>query len=198
MVTKLFVMYTIYYSEPSICSDPSICSEPSIYSDPSIVRHSGNIKKKAVLFLLGLLSFGLVASAQIMNKDSLSLVSKINTDKEKLAKLQGTVDERKKEKLQAAEQAQQSADDNRTAANRLSNDPQDKKLARKADNGAAGARDDAKKARKANDRLENLNKDILNLTEKIAKEETKLKKYVVAYRAEVTAPTVIVQKDSVH
>jgi len=138
---------------------------------------------KAILFLLGLLSFGLMASAQIMNKDSLSLVSKINADKEKLAKLQGSVAEREKEKLKAAQLAQESADDNRVAANRLSNDPQDKKLARKADNGAADARDDARKARKANSRLENLNMDILNLTEKIAKEETKLKKYVVEAEA---------------
>lgn len=166
------------------------------YSDASIAPFSGNCSKKAFLFLSFFLSFGLMASAQFMNKDSLSLVSKINTDKGKLAKLQGSIADRTKEKQQAAVQAQESADDNRTAANRLSNDPQDKKLARKADNGAADARDNAKKARKANDRLEELNKEIRNLTEKIDKEETKLRKIVLEYKAEATAPIGVVPKDS--
>jgi uncharacterized phage infection (PIP) family protein YhgE len=153
---------------------------------------------RAFVVFAALVSFSMAGSAQTINKDSVSLVSKINNDKEKLAKLQGQVSERTNEKQKAAEQAQQSADDNRKAANKLSNDPQDKKLARKADNEASDARSDAKKARKANDRLEDLNKDIRDLTEKIAKEESKLKKYVVEYKNEVTAPTVIIPKDSVH
>lgn len=134
----------------------------------------------------------------MVNKDSLSLVSKIAADKEKLAKLQATVPQAAKDKEETAVQAQESADDNRKAASRLSNDPQNSKLARKADNQAGDARNDSRKARKAADRLETLNKDIRNLTEKIAKEETKLKKYVFETKAGVIAPTVVIPKDSVH
>jgi len=155
-------------------------------------------KKGLFLVLLAFLSFGLAASAQIVNKDSLSLVSKIQSDKEKLVKLQNSVAEKTKEKLTAAEQAQESADDNRKAANKLSNDPQDKKLARKADHDASDARSDAKSARKAADRLEQLNMDIRDLTERIAKNETKLSKYVTSYRVEATAVSVPIPKDSVH
>jgi len=124
-------------------------------------------------------------------------VAKINSDKEKLVKLQNSVAEKTKEKLETAEKAQGSADDNRKAANKLSNDPQDKKLARKADHEAGDARSDAKSARKATDRLEELNRDIRNLTEKIAKNETKLSKYVTSYRVEATAVSVPIPKDSV-
>ncbi|HEX9513168.1 MAG TPA: hypothetical protein VF939_21910 [Puia sp.] len=152
--------------------------------------------KKGILFTVGILSFGLAASAQLVNKDSLSLVSKINSDKEKLAKLQSSVDDRTREKKETAEKAQESADDNRRAANKLSNDPQDRKLARQADNEASDARSDAKKARKAADRLDDLNKDIRNLTERIEKEQTKLNKYIQIQKNDDTAPTVILQKDS--
>lgn len=168
------------------------------YSHPFFASRSGNVKKSLVLSLLGLLLFGLSAPAQTVNKDSFSLVSKINNDKEKLAKLESTVAEKTKEKEQTAVQAQESADDNRRAANRLSDDPQDKKLARKADNGASDARSDAKKARKAADRLEELQKDIRNMKEKIAKEESKLNAYVMAYKNEVNARPVPMPKDSLH
>jgi predicted nucleic acid-binding Zn-ribbon protein len=161
--------------------------------------HQYTIAKKGLfLSLLGLSFFRFEASAQVVNKDSLTLVSKINADKEKLAKLQSTVPQAMKEKEETAVQAQESADDNRKAASKLSNDPQNSKLARKADNEASDARSDSRKARKAADRLENLNKDIRNLAERIAKEETKLKKYVVESKAEMTAPSVVIPKDSVH
>jgi DNA repair exonuclease SbcCD ATPase subunit len=163
-----------------------------------ITTRFSNVKKGFILSLLGLLFFGLAASAQMVNKDSFSLVSKINNDKEKLAKLQSTVAEKTKEKKQTAVQAQESADDNRRAANHLSDDPQDKKLARKADNEAYDARSDARKARKATDRLEELEKDIRNLKEKIAKEESKLNGYVMGYKAGMNAAAGPMPKDSVH
>ena len=148
--------------------------------------------KKSILIAFGVLCFGFVASAQMVNKDSLSLVSKINSDKEKLAKLQNSVDEKTRLKQQTANKAQESADENRTAANKLSNDPQDKKTARRADNAASDARSDAKKARKAADQLDDLNKDIRNLTERIEKEQTKLNKYIQTQKNLDAAPTVIV------
>jgi septal ring factor EnvC (AmiA/AmiB activator) len=155
------------------------------------------LTKSFLLSLIGVVCFCLVARAQMVNKDSLSLVSKIQADQEKLTKLQNSVPNAEKEKKQTAEQAQESADDNRKAANKLSDDPQDRKLARRADNEASDARDDAKKARKAADHLEDLNKDIRNLTERIAKNQTKLNKYIQANKNLQAAPTVIIPKDSV-
>jgi len=141
------------------------------------------------------LEFAHPASAQIsVNKDSLSLVKKLTTDKEKLLKLQGQVDDRTKEKEQTAAKAQQSADENRQAANKLSNDPQDSRLARRADNSASDARSDAKKARKAAESLDDLNKDIRKLTERIAGNETKLSKYVLQTNTPMRA--VVTPKDS--
>ncbi|HMH21215.1 MAG TPA: hypothetical protein VK563_05545 [Puia sp.] len=135
------------------------------------------MRKNSILFLLSLFSCCALAAAQTVNKDSLSLVSRINADKEKLVELQSSLDEKVSNKQKAAEQAQNSADENRKAANKLNNDPEDRKLARRADQKAGDARDDAKKARKADRQLEDLRKDIRNLTEKIAKEKTKLIKY---------------------
>jgi hypothetical protein len=117
-------------------------------------------------------------SAQAVNKDSLSLVEKLGKDKDKLVRLQSTIEEKEKAKKETADKAQESADDNRKAANKLSNDPQDRRLARRADNRAGDAKSDAKAARRAADDLDDLHKDIRNLIERIAKEESRLKKYV--------------------
>jgi cell division septum initiation protein DivIVA len=153
---------------------------------------------KSFLFsFLGLFGLGLAVRAQMVNKDSLSLVSKIQSDREKLTKLQNSVPDAEKQKKETAEQAQESADDNRKAANKLSNDPQDRKLARRADSEAGDARSDAKRARKAADNLEELNKNIRNLTERIAKNQTRLNKYIQANKNYEAAPTVAIPKDSV-
>ena len=84
------------------------------------------MKRSLVLSLLGVVSFGLAAPAQMVNKDSLSLVNKIKVDQEKLTIMKSSVADAEKDKMQTAAQAQESADDNRKAANKLSNDPQDK------------------------------------------------------------------------
>jgi small-conductance mechanosensitive channel len=121
-----------------------------------------------------------MVSAQKVNTDSLSLVSKISSDQLKLGKLQNEVDQKTRDKKDAAEQAQKSANENTDAANKLSTNPQDKKYARRADNAASDARRDAKRARKASDRLDDLNKDIQNLQGRIAGEQNKLTKYAGA------------------
>ena len=117
-------------------------------------------------------------SAQNINTDSLSLVSKISADQLKLAKLQNTVEEKTRDKKDYATAAQQSADKNKTAADRLSDNPTDKKDARKADNAASDARSDSKKARKASDKLKDLNKSIAELKAKIAENQGKLNAYI--------------------
>jgi cell division protein FtsL len=117
-------------------------------------------------------------SAQKINTDSLSLVARISADQLKLAKLQNTVEEKTRDKQDQATTAQQSADKNKTAADRLSDDPMDKTQARKADNAASDAKSDSKKARKASDRLKDLNKNIADLKAKIAEEQAKLNAYM--------------------
>jgi len=102
------------------------------------------------LFLLaaGLVMAFVPGSAQSLNKDSMSIAAKISADKEKLAKLQESVADKEKLVRETADQAQESADNNRKAAGRLSDDPQDKRLARKADQSASTAREDSKKSTK--------------------------------------------------
>ena len=120
----------------------------------------------AVTLFLG--AFVRNGSAQVVvNKDSLSLVNRLTRDREKLTKLQSQVEPQRKEKEDDAIQAQKAADENRRAAERLSGDPQSRKLARRADNAASDARSDAKKARKSADKLDDLQKDIRDLSESI-------------------------------
>ena len=140
------------------------------------------IKMKKI-YLLASIALILVytdVSAQKVNTDSLSLVSKISSDQLKLGKLLNTVDQKTRDKQDAATKAQQSADENKTAAARLGDDAMDKKLAKQADNKAGDARSDAKKARIASDKLDHLNKDIQDLQDKIAKNQSRLNKYLQA------------------
>ncbi|MES1249794.1 MAG: hypothetical protein ABUL46_03875 [Chitinophaga rupis] len=136
------------------------------------------MKKNVLVALVGLFLASASLSAQQINTDSLSLVSKISSDQLKLGKLQNMVEEKTREKQDAATKAQQSADANKTAADRLGDASQDKKLARQADNKAGDARSDAKKARIAADNLDKLNKNIQELQDKIAKNQSRLDKYL--------------------
>ena len=146
------------------------------------------MKKNVLVALVGLFFLSTNLSAQQINTDSLSLVSKISSDQLKLGKLQNMVDQKTRDKQDAATKAQQSADANKTAANRLGDASQDKKLARQADNKAGDARSDAKKGRIAADNLDKLNKNIQDLQDKIAKNQSMLDKYV---RPGVTSATLL-------
>lgn len=144
------------------------------------------MKKNVLVALVGLFLLSTSLCAQKVNTDSLSLVSKISSDQLKLGKLQNMVEQKTRAKQDAATKAQQSADANKTAADRLGDASQDKKLARQADNKAGDARSDAKKARIAAKNLDDLNKDIQDLQDKIAKNQSRLDKYVQAGTASVT------------
>ena len=109
-----------------------------------------------------------------MNTDSLTIVAKISKYQLQLAKLQNTVPTRTNDKQNDSLLAQQSATANVTAANSLSANPQDKKAARQADNAASTAKGDSRRARKAANKLDNLNKNILDLQNKIADQQSKL------------------------
>lgn len=137
-----------------------------------------------------MLFLGGAISAQNLNKDSLSLVRKIEADKQKLTRLQSTVADAEDQKKRTADRAQESADDNRKAAGKLSDDPQDRQLARKAGNAADDAKNDSKKARKAGDHLDDLNKDIRDLADRIDKEQSKLNKYIINYKEVVQSAPV--------
>ncbi|MBV4359044.1 hypothetical protein [Pinibacter aurantiacus] len=117
-------------------------------------------------------------SFQKANTDSLSLVSKISEDQLKLGKLQNQVEQKTKNKQDASQQAQKSADANTTAAGKLSDHPEDKKLARTANNNAGSAKSDSKTARKESSSLDKLNVDIQDLKNKIAANQVKLDKFV--------------------
>lgn len=149
------------------------------------------MQKILLLTSIGLLLFCVSVSAQRVNTDSLSLVSKISADQLKLGKLQNQVEQKTKNKQDASEQAQKSANENSTAAGKLSDKPEDKKLARTANSKASDAKSDSRNARKEAGRLDKLNKDIEDLKERIAKNQVKLNKYIQdgnAARATVPVP----------
>ena len=130
-------------------------------------------------------------TGQQINTDSLKLISSISDHRLKLAKLQNMIDQKTQNKADAAEKAQMSANDNATAATNLSENPQDKQLAKNAANKADDAKSDAKKGRKESARLDKLHKDIRDLKSKIADEEVKLSQYtpvVAAVPVVVPAP----------
>ena len=154
------------------------------------------MQKKCCFVAVCILAFCIGASAQKINTDSLSLVSKISDYQLKRAKLMNMVDQRTKEKQDAALQAQRSANENSEDAARLSSDPQNKKLASKADNAASDARRDSKRARAANDKLDDLNKDIGKLTDKIASEQSKLIKYTGVATIAAVPVTPVVSVDT--
>ncbi len=134
-----------------------------------------NIKMKRILMLgIGIIMFAGYGHAQKTNTDSLKLVARLSEEQLKLGKMQNEVIERTKDKQDAAAKAQASADENQKVANELSTNAQDKSLARKASRKASAAPKDARRARIAADKLDDLNKDIEKQKEKIAKYQTQL------------------------
>lgn len=133
--------------------------------------------------LLALLSCSGV-SAQVVSQDSLkalndqkkvlALNKRLNDSKIELAKLENQIPHAVDETASTAERAQRSAEENKVAAGKLSTDPQDKQLARKASKAASAASRDAKRARKAADNLAKLRRNVDSLREKIKEDEGKL------------------------
>lgn len=134
---------------------------------------------KKSLYLLPIAIFFLSASAkaQKANIDSLTLVAQISQDQLSLGKLQNMVEEKTKNKMGASVEAQNSANENANAANRLNADPDNKKLASNASDKASNAKSDARKSRNESGKLDDLNKKIMDLRIKIAGEQAKLALY---------------------
>ncbi|OQP62000.1 hypothetical protein A3860_30415 [Niastella vici] len=136
------------------------------------------MQKVVLLTSIGLLFFCMSTFAQKVNTDSLSLVSKISSDQLKLGKLQNQLEQKTKNKQDASAQAQKSANENSDAADKLSDKPENKKLARKANTKAGNAKSDSRNARRESDRLDKLNNDIQDLKNRIADNQAKLNKYI--------------------
>lgn len=102
------------------------------------------------------------------------ITKRIDTRKEKLAQLETELAEETKDKEKATSEAQESADKNREAAVKLSNDAEDRKKAKKAEKYSDAARRDAKKARRASNHVEDIEKDIRSLKKRIAEDEKTL------------------------
>jgi chromosome segregation ATPase len=145
------------------------------------------MKKKYCLIIVGLAISSLTVNAQQINTDSLNHVSKISEYQLKRAKLQNTVDQTTRDKQDAASTVQNSADKSSQDASRLSSDPENKSLARKADNAASDAQRDSRRSRKANEKLDDLNKQISKLDTQIADEQSKLN----VYKGNVAPPAVV-------
>ena len=136
------------------------------------------MQKVLLLTSIGLLLFCLPVFAQKVNTDSLSLVSKISADQLRLGKMQNQLEQKTKNKQDASTQAQKSANENSTAADKLRDNSDNKKLARQANNKAGNAKSDSRNARIQSDRLDKLNKDIQDLKNRIADNQVKLNKYI--------------------
>jgi hypothetical protein len=135
------------------------------------------MKKSSFLFLVGISFLCTSVSAQKANVDSLKLVAQISQDQLQLGKLQNMVEQKTKSKQDAAVNAQNSANTNVDAAQRLNADPDNKKLASNANSKAGDAKTDARKSRKESGKLDDLNKNILDLKGKIAVEQAQLSVY---------------------
>jgi len=135
------------------------------------------MKKALYLFPIALLFFCASVTAQQANIDSLTLIVQISQDQLELGKLQNMVYQKTMNKEGAALKSQNSANDNVSAAERLSNDPDNKKLASDANNKAGDAKSDARNSRKQSGKLDELNQKIMDLKTKINGEQYKLSLY---------------------
>jgi hypothetical protein len=156
------------------------------------------MKKTLYLFPVAMLFICASVAAQQVNIDSLTLIAQISQDQLELGKLQNMVYQKTKNKEGAALNAQNSANDNVTAAQDLNADPDNKKLANTASNKASEAKSDAKQSRKQSGKLDDLNKNIMELKTKIAGEQYKLSIYSPVALAPSVMPVHVIIDTSGH
>jgi chromosome segregation ATPase len=139
---------------------------------------------KILLILLIVTMTGKLIDAQELPADSVKRVKeqkkievitkRIDDGKQKLAQLEAELVEKANSNEQAIDHAQESADKNREAAVKLSNDANDRKKAKRAEKRSDDARRDAKKARRASNNLKEIEDDIKRLKKRIAQDEKSL------------------------
>lgn len=133
------------------------------------------MQKLLFLISFGLLLFCIPISGQV-KKDSLSLVSEIYRNQLKLGKLLSQLEPQSNKKHNASEKAQLSANKDSTAADQSSDNPESKKLARKAKKYSHDARKDSMNAITESETLDKLHSDIQSLKHTIENNQAKLKK----------------------
>jgi len=134
------------------------------------------MQKLFLLISCGLLLFCIPISGQQLKKDSLSLVSEIYRNQLKLGRLLSQLEQKSNKKQDASKKAQYSANKDSTAADELSDDPDNKKLARKAKNTAHDARKDSMNAITESETLDKLHSDIQSLKQRIENNQARLNK----------------------
>jgi len=132
----------------------------------------------------GIILMCLPAKSQVVSKDSINtlrqqkevieLAKELNEQKLKLAKLENSVENKRQDMETAQKDAQKAADRNADIASKLSSDPGNRKLARKAKNAAKQVKRDSRQSRSAADDFQGLQNDIDALKKKIADNEEKL------------------------
>ena len=142
------------------------------------------MKKELFILLAAVFFISSTISAQVVSKDSINtlkdekkiieLTGEINTQKLKLADLENSLTNKLKEKEKQTNQAQEYADANSKVASDLSDNPNNKKLARKAKTAAKNAKKQGKQARRSDNSLKGLENDIESLKNSIESNEKKL------------------------
>lgn len=140
--------------------------------------------KQTMIITSLLLSVFSIQTLKAQVPDSMALakqqvqITKLETDlserKMKLAKTENSLKLATERHSEAEEKAARSAADNAKLADKLRNDPTDKRLSRKARKSARSAERYAKKARKAKSSMEGLSDDAEKYRKRIATDEKKL------------------------
>jgi chromosome segregation ATPase len=130
-------------------------------------------------FLLATVGFGQTApvdSTQLLkDQERIGKISgQLARNRDKLAQLEKEYAQRTVDKQKAIAQAEASANDNRKAAEALSNDAANTSKARKAEKRASRARRDAKSIQRADKNLSHVEKNIRKLKNQIARDEKAL------------------------
>lgn len=107
-------------------------------------------------------------------RKDLEIRKRLNENKLKLAKLQNTLQEKRDAVSSKSKDAQDAAAQNQETAEKLNNDPQNRKLAKKSRKDAKNAQSAANAGRNATEHLQDLEKDIANLQKEIAEDEARL------------------------
>lgn len=146
-----------------------------------IIKKATDMKKSLMLALLIMMVTATITYAQSLPADSINKVKeqqriaeitkRIDNRKQKLVVLENEFIEQTNKKERAVNEVQESADKNKRAAVRLSNDAQDKKKAKRAEKQSDDARRDAKKARRVSSNLEGVEDDIKQIKKRIAQDE---------------------------
>jgi hypothetical protein len=142
------------------------------------------MKNVIIAVMILITSSAITASAQGSNPEyikmlnyqteALKISKKINENKIKLYELEGNLIEKSKHSQSTILKAQNSANDNVAAADKLSANVSNEKNAKKAKSSASDAKHDSNKASDAIDDLGELTKQISDLKNEIVSEQSKI------------------------